>query len=182
MSRIGKIPILLPKEVKVEIKGQLVLIKGPKGENKQLIHNRITPLVENQQLIVKRSSDLKTDKALHGLSQALLKNLVYGVTNGYEKYLELVGVGYRVALKNNILEVQAGLSHTVVIKPPIGIVFAVEGNNKIKITGVDKQAVGQIAADIRKVRPPEPYKQKGIRYVGEFIRKKAGKVGVKATA
>jgi large subunit ribosomal protein L6 len=179
MSRIGRIPISIPKEAKVEIIGQLVKIQGPKGEIQQEIHSRIKTVFENQKIIVRRISDQPKDRALHGLTQALLKNVVFGVMYGYEKSLELVGVGYRVTMNGKQIEIQVGLSHTVVLKPPVGIEFKVEGTNKIKITGVDKQKVGQIAADIRKIRPPEPYKQKGIRYVGEFIRKKAGKVGVK---
>ncbi len=180
MSRIGLKPIPFPGSVEVKIDGSLITIKGPKGELKQDVSPRMEVSIENQEIIVKRSSDQKTDKALHGLTRSLLANMVEGVTKGFEKKLEMVGVGYRANLKGKSLDIEIGFSHPVVKDPALGIEFEVDKKNKntiITVRGIDKQLVGQTAAEIRAIRPPEPYKGKGIKYVDEVIRRKVGKTG-----
>lgn len=177
MSRIGKYPVPVPSGVDITIDGALVTVKGPKGT---LDHTVAAPIfVEkgDEGIVVKRPDDERISKSLHGLTRTLIANMVEGVTNGYVKHLEIVGTGYRVALKGKDLEFALGLSHPVVISPPEGVTFSVDGPTKFAVAGIDKQQVGETAANIRKVRPPEPYKGKGIRYVGEHIRRKAGKTG-----
>ncbi|WP_232663765.1 50S ribosomal protein L6 [Pseudonocardia sp. TRM90224] len=178
MSRIGKLPITVPSGVDVKIDGRTVTVKGPKGS---LSHTVIEPITvergDDGAVLVKRPDDERRNKAMHGLSRTLVNNLVIGVTAGYEKKLEIVGVGYRVALKGSALEFSLGFSHPVVIQPPEGITFAVESPIKFSVSGIDKQLVGETAANIRKIRKPEPYKGKGVRYAGEVVRRKVGKTG-----
>jgi large subunit ribosomal protein L6 len=177
MSRIGKLPIPLPAGVTVAIDGQNVSVKGPKGELALTISEPIKVTLEDNSVIVSRPDDEAKSKSLHGLSRTLIANNVHGVSTGFTKTLEIVGTGYRAAAKGSNLELALGFSHPVVIEPPQGITLTVEGNTKIIISGVDKQAVGEVAANIRKIRKPEPYKGKGIRYEGERVRRKAGKSG-----
>src|SRR5690349_5798406 len=178
MSRIGKLPITVPSGVDVAIDGRTVTIKGPKGT---LSHTVIEPITVERDdtgaVLVKRPDDERKTKAYHGLSRTLVNNLVEGVTKGYEKKLEIVGVGYRVALKGSSLEFALGFSHPVVVQAPEGITFAVESPTKFSVSGIDKQLVGETAANIRKIRKPEPYKGKGVRYAGENVRRKVGKTG-----
>ena len=178
MSRIGKAPIDLPSGVEVSHDDSTVVVKGPKGSLSQAIDPRIGVSIEDGVLSVSRESDDRDVRALHGLSRALIANMVLGVSAGYSKELQAVGVGYRGALKGNTLELQVGYSHPVAIEAPEGINFEVPEPTKFIVSGIDKQLVGQIAANIRAVRPPEPYKGKGIRYVDEYVRRKAGKAGV----
>jgi large subunit ribosomal protein L6 len=177
MSRIGKLPIPLPTGVTVEINGQDVAVKGPKGELKLTISKPITISQEDGSVIVARPDDEAVSKSLHGLSRSLIANNVHGVSEGFTKALEIVGTGYRAALKGSSVELSLGFSHAVVVTPPEGITLVVEGNTKIIVSGIDKQAVGEMAANIRKLRKPEPYKGKGVRYEGERVRRKAGKAG-----
>ena len=176
MSRIGKLPITVPSGVDVQIDGRTVTFKGPKGT---LSHTVIEPITverdDSGAVVVKRPDDERRNKAYHGLSRSLLNNLVVGVTAGYEKKLEIHGVGYRVALRNGALEFALGFSHPVLVPAPDGITFTVEAPTRFVVSGIDKQQVGETAAEIRKIRKPEPYKGKGIRYEGEYVRKKAGK-------
>ncbi len=178
MSRIGNNPIPLPAGVEVSVTGQTVTVKGPKGTLTQVIDPRITVTVDDGVVTVSRADDERQSRALHGLSRALIANMVTGVAEGYRKELQAVGVGYRAALKGKTLELQVGFSHPVQIDAPEGIDFEVPEPTKIIVSGIDKQKVGQVASDIRRVRPPEPYKGKGIRYAGEQVRRKAGKAGV----
>ncbi|WP_084105077.1 50S ribosomal protein L6 [Demequina sp. NBRC 110056] len=177
MSRIGKYPVSIPSGVDVTIDGAVVTVKGPKGSLTHTVASPITVEKGDEGIAVKRPNDERVAKSLHGLTRTLIANMVEGVTNGYEKKLEIVGTGYRVALKGQELEFALGFSHPVVIAPPEGITFAVEGPTKFSVAGIDKQQVGEVAANIRKVRPPEPYKGKGVRYAGEHVRRKAGKTG-----
>ncbi|NBU23328.1 MAG: 50S ribosomal protein L6 [Actinobacteria bacterium] len=177
MSRIGKLPIPLPAGVTVAIDGQNVSVKGPKGELALTIAEPIKATLEDNTIIVSRPDDEAKSKSLHGLTRTLIANNVHGVSTGFTKTLEIIGTGYRAAAKGSNIELALGFSHPVVIEPPKGITLTVEGNTKIIISGVDKQAVGEIAANIRKIRKPEPYKGKGIRYEGERVRRKAGKSG-----
>ena len=176
MSRIGKLPLTVPSGVDVAIDGRTVTVKGPKGT---LSHTVVEPITverdDDGTLALRRPDDERRSKAMHGLSRSLVNNLVVGVTAGYEKRLEIYGVGYRVALRGANLEFALGFSHPVVVEPPAGITFAVESPTRFSVSGIDKQAVGEIAARIRKVRPPEPYKGKGIRYRGEYVARKVGK-------
>ena len=182
MSRIGRSPVPIPEGVEVVIEGQRVRVKGPKGELEQEFRSELAITVENGVLHVARDSDEPKVRALHGMTRALLNNMILGTTKGFNKTLEIQGVGYRAELKGQTLMLYVGFSHPVEIVPPAGIRFEVETKGDIvKISGHDKQLVGQVAADIRKVRPPEPYKGKGIRYQGEHVRRKAGKAG-KVTA
>jgi len=179
MSRIGKIPVTIPGGVEVTIDGQRVSIKGPKGE---LAHMVAEPITVNTSeagfLAVERPNDERLSKALHGLSRTLISNMVLGVTEGYEKKLELVGVGYRVLAKGpSAIELNLGFSHSVPVQAPEGITFTVETATKFAVHGIDKQQVGEVAANIRKLRKPEPYKGKGVRYAGEHVRRKVGKAG-----
>jgi large subunit ribosomal protein L6 len=175
MSRIGRAPIHLPDGVTVEITGQHVTVKGPKGELSHTVVEPIRVTAEDGVLKVERPTDRAPHRSLHGLSRTLVANMVQGVSDGFEKRLELVGVGYRAQLKGRDLEIAAGFSHPVIVSAPDGITFDCPQPTQIVVQGIDKSLVGQIAADIRKVRPPEPYKGKGIKYDGEVVRRKVGK-------
>jgi len=175
MSRIGKKTIAIPKGVTVALDGQTVSVKGPKGERTWTVAEEIEIKQEGDELSLTPRADTQRARAMWGLSRTLVDNMVVGVTTGFDKTLELVGVGYRAAMKGNQLSLQLGFSHDVDIDPPAGVSFAVPKQTEIKISGPDKQAVGQIAAVIRKLRPPEPYKGKGVRYQGETVRRKEGK-------
>ncbi|GMA36240.1 50S ribosomal protein L6 [Demequina litorisediminis] len=177
MSRIGKYPVPVPAGVDITIDGAVVTVKGPKGSLSHTVAAPITVSHGDEGVEVKRPDDERLSKSLHGLTRTLIANMVEGVTNGYEKKLEIVGTGYRVALKGSDLEFALGFSHPVVIAPPQGITFTVEGPTKFSVAGIDKQQVGEVAANIRKIRKPEPYKGKGVRYAGEQVRRKAGKTG-----
>ncbi len=179
MSRIGKQPISLPKDVEFKMEGNVITVKGSKGSLSQQIPAEITVHQEDNQLIVTRPSDNKKHRAFHGLSRALIANMVDGVTNGFEKKLELVGVGYRAQMQGSKLVISIGFSHPVEVEAPEGIVFEVPAVTKITVKGIDKQLVGNTAAHIRAIRRPEPYKGKGIKYENETIRRKAGKSGAK---
>ena len=175
MSRIGKQPIELPSGVNVAISPGRVQVNGPLGELSQSVPARMQVSQEDGSLVVKRPTERGDDRALHGLTRSPLANMVEGVTKGFEKRLELQGVGYRAALRGTDLELNVGYSHPVLIKPPQGINFEVPDATSILVKGIDKQQVGEMAAQVRKVRPPEPYKGKGIRYEGEYVRRKVGK-------
>ena len=175
MSRIGKRTIEVPKGVTVTLDGQTVSVKGPKGERSWTVADEIEVTQGDDGLNLTMREDNQRSRAMWGLSRTLVDNMVVGVTTGFEKSLDLVGVGYRAAMKGNALSLQLGFSHDVNIEPPAGVTFAVPKQTEIKISGADKQAVGQIAAVIRKLRPPEPYKGKGVRYTGEKVRRKEGK-------
>jgi large subunit ribosomal protein L6 len=180
MSRIGRKPIAVPSGVDVTIDGQTVRVKGPKGE---LSHTLAEPIraerADDGTLAVVRPNDERRAKELHGLSRTLVANMIVGVTEGYRKTLEIAGTGYRVTAKGNDLEFALGFSHPVLVTPPPGIKFSVERPTLFSVEGIDKQQVGEVAANIRKIRPPEPYKGKGVKYQGEVIRRKAGKAGKK---
>ena len=177
MSRIGRSPIPVPSGVTVTIDGQKVSVNGPKGSLSLVVAEPIIVAQENGELAVTRPNDERASRALHGLTRTLVANMVIGVTNGYEKGLEIVGTGYRVAAKGTDLEFALGFSHPVTVKAPAGISFVVETPTKFKVVGIDTQQVGEVAANIRKIRKPEPYKGKGVRYEGEVVRRKAGKAG-----
>ncbi|WP_433674911.1 50S ribosomal protein L6 [Microbacterium gorillae] len=177
MSRIGRLPIDIPSNVTVTIEGSEVAVKGPKGELSLSVASPIEVKVEENQILVTRPDDERASRSLHGLTRTLISNNIIGVTEGYSKGLEVVGTGYRVAQKGSSIEFALGFSHPVLVDPPAGITFTVEGNNKVTVSGIDKQAVGETAANIRKIRKPEPYKGKGVRYAGEVVRRKAGKAG-----
>lgn len=177
MSRIGKMPVAVPSGVEVTIEGSSVNVKGSKGALTREFNERIGFELDNGTLTVTRPDDSRESRALHGLSRALVANMVTGVAEGFTKGLEIHGVGYRATMKGSGIELQVGYSHSVVVEPPAGITFEVPEPTRISVTGIDKEQVGQVAADIRKVRPPEPYKGKGIRYAGEHVRRKAGKAG-----
>ena len=179
MSRIGRMPISIPAGVTVEVNGNKVTAKGPKGELTQEMHPDMIIEVEGNEVLVKRPSEDKLHKSLHGLTRTLVHNMIVGVSEGYKKELDVVGVGYRVAMEGKKLVMNIGFSHTVDVEPVDGITIEAPAPNKIVISGLDKQLVGQFAADVRKKRPPEPYKGKGIRYTGEVIRRKEGKTGAK---
>jgi large subunit ribosomal protein L6 len=175
MSRIGKQPIEIPDGVNVAVDPGRVTVNGPLGELTQNVPQRISIEKEDGQLLVKRPTERGDDRALHGLTRSLVANMVEGVTKGFEKRLEIQGVGYRASLRGTALELNVGFSHPVVIDAPAGITFEVPVQNEIVVKGIDKQQVGEIAAEVRDVRPPEPYKGKGIRYEGEYVRRKVGK-------
>ncbi len=179
MSRIGRKPIVIPEKVNIEIgKNNKVTVKGPKGELTRTFSPDMTIEIKDGQVVISRPTDLRHHRALHGLTRALLANMVTGVSQGYVKELEMTGVGYRAVMKGNALDLSLGFSHPVVIEPPEGITFEVEkGGRAFHVKGIDKELVGEIAAEIRALRPPEPYKGKGISYRGEYIRRKAGKAG-----
>ena len=179
MSRIGKLPIAVPNGVDVTIDGRDVTVKGPKGTLAHSVADPITVDLDEGRLTVNRPDDERMSKALHGLTRTLISNMVVGVTEGYEKKLEIVGTGYRVLAKGSNLEFALGYSHPIVISPPDGVTFAVEGPNRFSVSGIDKQKVGEVAANLRKLRKPDPYKGKGVRYAGEQIRRKVGKAGKK---
>ena len=177
MSRIGRMPIDIPGGVEVKIDGRAVSVKGPKGELALTVASPIEVVIDDNQVVVTRPDDERSSRALHGLTRTLIANQIIGVTQGYSKGLEVVGTGYRVQVKGDGVEFALGFSHPVTVNPPAGITFTVEGNNKLTVSGIDKQAVGEVAANIRKIRKPEPYKGKGVRYAGEVVRRKAGKSG-----
>ena len=177
MSRIGKAPIELPKGVEVKVDKGVVRVKGPKGQLERTVRPEISVEVEDGQVVVKRSSEAKQHRAYHGLTRALVANMVEGVTDGYSKSLEIVGVGYRADKKGKNLVLTVGYSHEVQYPEPEGISLTTPNQTTIVVEGIDKQKVGQVAAELRAVRPPEPYKGKGIRYQGEQVRRKAGKTG-----
>jgi large subunit ribosomal protein L6 len=175
MSRIGKAPITVPSGVEVEIQGRQVAVKGPKGELDIEVPVDITVRQDGDEILVERSDDERRNRALHGLTRSLVNNMVLGVSEGFSKELEIVGVGYRAAAKGSALELQLGFSHPVNVEAPDGITFDVPEPTRIIVSGIDKQVVGQVAADIRSHRKPEPYKGKGVRYLGEHVARKAGK-------
>jgi large subunit ribosomal protein L6 len=177
MSRIGRLPVTIPSGVKVDVNGQDVSVTGPKGTLALTVAEPIQIVQEDAVIRVTRPSDEGPVRALHGLSRTLIANMVTGVTDGYKKTLEIVGVGYRVQAKGKDLEFALGYSHPITITPPDGITFRVEAPTRFVVEGIDKQLVGEVSAKIRKLRKPDPYKGKGVRYQGEIIRRKAGKVG-----
>jgi large subunit ribosomal protein L6 len=179
MSRIGKKPVPIPSGVQVDVKDKTIAIKGPKGQLSRTIHADLSVKVAGSEIIVERPSDEQRHRALHGLTRALIRNMVLGVTKGFGKALEIQGVGYKAEPVAKGVKLAVGYSHPVVYPAPDGIKITVENNVVLKIDGVDKELVGQVAAEIRKIRPPEPYKGKGIRYQGEQVRRKAGKTGAK---
>ena len=179
MSRIGRLPIPVPAGVTAEINGQDVTVTGPKGSLTLTVAEPIVVKQEEGQLLVSRPDDARMSRSLHGLTRTLVANMITGVTDGFTKKLEIVGTGYRVAAKGTDLEFQLGFSHPVLVTAPEGITFAVESPVKFAVQGIDKQKVGEVAANIRKIRKPEPYKGKGVRYEGEVVRRKAGKAGKK---
>lgn len=177
MSRVGKAPVPLPPEVELRIDGSDVWVKGPKGELSHTFHDRVRIDLGDHQAVVARRDESRASRSLHGLSRTLLANMVTGVMKGYSKELNVVGVGYRAILRGPKLELQVGYSHPVEVDPPDGITFESPQATRIIVKGIDKQKVGQVAAEIRRIRPPEPYKGKGIRYANEQVRRKAGKAG-----
>lgn len=177
MSRIGKRPITVPAKVQVTVDGTKVVVKGPKGELSRNLPPHVTVSQEGETLQVTRRDDSRTSRQMHGLSRTLVANMVEGVSQGFQRRLEIQGVGYRAAVQGRNLVLNMGYSHQVQIAPPEGIQFAVENNTNVIVSGYDKEVVGNTAAKIRAVRPPEPYKGKGIRYAGEVVRRKAGKTG-----
>ena len=177
MSRIGRLPISVPANVELNVDGQLVAVKGPKGELSITVKAPITVAKDENTVTVSRPNDSREARSLHGLTRTLISNMITGVTDGYEKKLEIHGTGYRVQAKGAELELALGYSHPVKVAAVDGITYSVEGNNKITVAGIDKQHVGEVAANIRKLRKTEPYKGKGIRYAGEIIRRKVGKAG-----
>ncbi|MDD6317168.1 MAG: 50S ribosomal protein L6 [Clostridia bacterium] len=179
MSRIGRMPIAIPAGVTVEVNGNVVTVKGPKGELTSAMHPDMIIEVNGNEVHVSRPSEDKLHKSLHGLTRTLIHNMILGVSEGYKKELDVVGVGYRVAMDGKKLVMNLGFSHQVIVEPVDGITIEAPTPNKIVISGIDKQLVGQFAADVRKKRPPEPYKGKGIKYTGEVIRRKEGKTGGK---
>jgi large subunit ribosomal protein L6 len=178
VSRIGRMPIPIPEGVGVDIKDSHVTVKGPKGELSRSFHSDMKISIQDDQIVVSRPTDNRQHRALHGLTRALLANMVTGVTEGYRRDLEIRGVGYRAEIRGDNLVLYVGFSHPVEMAPPSGITFGLESRGKaIVVEGIDKELVGEVAARVRRVRPPEPYKGKGIRYVGEYVRHKAGKAG-----
>jgi large subunit ribosomal protein L6 len=175
MSRIGKKPIAVPNGVTVTVEGQTVTVKGPKGQLAWTLADEVTPKLEGSELTLAKAAEGPRAQAMWGLSRTLVNNMVTGVTQGFERTLELVGVGYRAQMKGNALSMQLGFSHDVDIPAPQGITFATPKQTEIRISGIDKQLVGELAARIRRIRPPEPYKGKGVRYAGEQVRRKEGK-------
>ena len=177
MSRIGRLPVPIPDGVKIEMASDVVKVTGPKGSLEQQVRPEITVNIGDSEVVFERPSDKPEVRALHGLTRALVNNMVIGVTKGYEKILEIHGIGYRAKMEGKTLSLQLGHSHPVNVAPPEGVAFSVDDNTTIKVEGIDKQKVGQAAAQIRSWRKPEPYKGKGIRYRNEYVRRKAGKAG-----
>lgn len=177
MSRIGKKPVPVPSGVTVSIDAQSVVVKGPKGELSRVLPGEVNIAQEGEQVVVTRQDDSRLARSRHGLSRTLIANMVEGVSKGFEKRLEIKGVGYRAAVKGKTLTMNLGYSHPVEFEPPAGIEFKVESNTNVIVSGIDKELVGTVAAKIRDARPPEPYKGKGVRYLGEMVRRKAGKAG-----
>ncbi len=182
MSRIGRAPIEIPKDVTVTFSGDTVSVKGPKGTLSQKVDPSIKIKIEGSVVTVSRSSEDKKHKSMHGLYRSLVSNMIKGVHTGFEKNLEITGVGYRASKEGKKLILSMGYSHPVSVDPPAGIEFVVEGQTKVKVVGADKQAVGQVASNIKYVRPVEPYKGKGIRYAGQYVRRKAGKAAAKSAS
>ncbi|MDY6794478.1 MAG: 50S ribosomal protein L6 [Actinomycetota bacterium] len=178
MSRIGKMPVIVPEGTKVKIEGQKVIAKGPKGELAMEFHPDMKISMDEGAVVVERHSESKEHKSLHGLTRSLIANMVLGVSQGFEKNLEIQGVGYRAVAKGKDLELSLGFSHPVMVKAPEGVEFELVTPTKIRIKGIDKQQVGEIAAKIRALRKPDPYKGKGVRYAGEYVRHKAGKTAI----
>lgn len=179
MSRIGRLPIPVPAGVEVKIDGNNVSVKGPKGTLNHVVPAPIEVVLEESNIVVTRPDDERDSRSLHGLTRTLIANQIHGVTQGFSKGIEIVGTGYRVTAKGSDIEFALGYSHPIYVKAPAGITFTVEGNTKLTVSGIDKQAVGEVAANLRKLRKPEPYKGKGVRYAGEVVRRKAGKSGKK---
>lgn len=179
MSRIGRKPVTLPKGVTLQLQGNSVAVKGPRGELRRTLHPEMQVAFANEQFTVTRPSEEKRHKALHGLTRTLVQNMVEGVSKGFSKSLEIQGVGYKAEAKPYGVNLIVGYSHPVKYEAPKGIKITVDNNTMVKVEGADKELVGQVAAELRSVRPPEPYKGKGIRYVGEQVRRKAGKTGAK---
>lgn len=179
MSRIGKLPITVPSKVTVTIDGHFVAVKGPKGELSRILSHEVTVEQEGDTLLVKRRNESRPARQMHGLSRTLVANMVEGVSQGFQRRLEIQGVGYRAQVQGRTLTLNVGYSHPVIIEPPDGVTIAVETNTNVIVSGFNKEEVGNTAAKIRAVRPPEPYKGKGIRYAGEVVRRKAGKTGKK---
>ncbi|MDQ1572507.1 MAG: large subunit ribosomal protein [Actinomycetota bacterium] len=177
MSRIGRMPIDIPAGVDVTVDGSAITVKGPKGELALTVKSPIEVNLTDGQLVVTRPDDERLSRSLHGLTRTLIANQIIGVTDGYTKGLDIVGTGYRVAIDGQSITFALGYSHPITVAPPAGITFTVEGNNRVIVSGIDKQAVGEVAANLRKLRKPEPYKGKGVRYTGEIVRRKAGKSG-----
>lgn len=178
MSRIGRLPVIIPQGVEVKIDGSYLTVKGPKGELSRVFPAAMAIGIEENQIVVRRPSDERTHRALHGMTRALINNMVVGVSSGFEKVLEINGVGYRAEMSGSNLMLYVGYSHPVQVPPPAGISFEVDTKTRqVKIKGHDKEQVGQVAANLRKIRPPEPYKGKGVKYLQEKIRRKAGKTG-----
>jgi len=178
VSRIGRLPVALPAGVEVEIKGSYLRVKGPKGQMEHMFPTEMKISKEGKEIVVQRPSDDRSHRALHGMTRALINNMVIGVSTGFERVLEINGVGYRAEVSGKNLVLYVGFSHPVTVEPPVGISFEADAKTRqVKIKGYNKQLVGQIAADIRKIRPPEPYKGKGIKYIEERLRHKAGKTG-----
>jgi large subunit ribosomal protein L6 len=177
MSRIGRLPVVIPEGVTVDLEDNAVRVKGPKGELSRTLHPRVRVTREDGKISVARTSEEKFDRALHGLSRTLVANMIEGVTKGFERALEISGTGYRAQLVGKKLQLTLGFSHPVEMEPPTGISFVVETPQRLRVTGIDKEVVGEVAAKIRGLRNPDPYKAKGIKYAGEQIRRKAGKAG-----
>ena len=177
MSRIGKLPVTVPSGVNVSVDGSEVHVKGPKGELRERVLSHVKVALEDGKVVVTRKGDAKEHRSAHGLTRTLVNNMIEGVSKGFRKSLEIQGVGYRAAKSGEKINLTLGYSHPVSYAPPKGITLSVEGTNKIHVEGIDKQQVGQVAAEIRNLRPPEPYKGKGVRYEGEVVRKKLGKAG-----
>lgn len=181
MSRIGKKPIVIPAAVKIEIKDNQIFLEGPKGKLSKALSRRINVEIKDNQIFVKRQANTKLDRALHGLSRALIYNMLKGVTEGYVKELEIVGVGFKAGIQGNNLNMQLGFSHPVDFLIPEGIKIETPKPTKIVVSGIDKEKVGEVASEIRSIYPPEPYKGKGIRYIGEYVKKKVGKAQAATT-
>lgn len=177
MSRIGQLPVRLPAGVEVTIAGRTVNVKGPKGELSRTVHPSVEVAREDSSVVVRRKDDSQSSRALHGLTRTLVANMVVGVTQGYAKDLEISGTGYRAQLQGKKLQLSLGYSHPIEVDPPAGISFATETPQKVRVSGIDKEVVGEVAAKIRRLRVPDPYKAKGVKYAGEVIRRKAGKAG-----
>jgi len=176
MSRIGKRPVHIPDKVKIDLTGSLIKVTGPKGTLEQAIHPDMTVTINGAELLVARPTDLKKHRALHGLTRALIQNMALGVSQGFSRQLQIIGVGFRAEMKGKALVLYLGFSHPTVVVPPAGVNISVDAKeNKVTVEGINKELVGQLAAKIRSLRPPEPYKGKGVRYVGEQVRQKAGK-------
>lgn len=175
MSRIGKKPVVIPSGVKIEVKDNSVHIEGPKGKLSRILHNRISLEIKDTQVSVKRATETKLDKSLHGLFRALIVNMIKGVTEGYKKELEIIGVGFKASVQANTLNMQLGFSHPVNFTIPEGIIIETPKPTQIVVRGIDKEKVGEVSTEIRAIFPPEPYKGKGIRFVGEYVKKKIGK-------